>query len=272
MHGRNHSLSRKLRVLLICLMSAFQLIAQSESEPGLQIKFMTFNILHGATMNHDFDLEKIAKVIIDEQPDLVALQEVDYKTGRVKKMDLATELAYRTGMSSYFARAMKYDGGEYGEAILSKWSFIQTRNIPLPYSEGNEPRAIAEVTVVTDSGDTITFAGTHLDHLNNDYDRWQQVKHINKEYANSQYPSILAGDLNDIPLSRSIQKLQELWSFSCNESDLKATYPSKLPTKKIDYILHQEKDQWKVVSTKVICDTIASDHCALVVELSINKN
>src|SRR5210317_504230 len=88
------------------------------------IKVLSFNILHGATTRGDFDLDAIAQVIIDADPDFVALQEVDYKTKRAKGYDLVTELGWRTKLSPIFGRAMPYDGGEYGEGILSRFSFI----------------------------------------------------------------------------------------------------------------------------------------------------
>ena len=102
------------------------------------VKVMTFNILHGATTRGDFNLDAIARVIIDENPDLVALQEVDFMTKRAKGYDLATELGWRTKMAPLFARAMPYDGGEYGEAILSKWSFISSRNFVITQFGGGK--------------------------------------------------------------------------------------------------------------------------------------
>ena len=47
-------------------------------------------------MKGNFDLDLIAKVIVDTDPDFVALQEVDYKTNRSNKYDLVTELGWRT--------------------------------------------------------------------------------------------------------------------------------------------------------------------------------
>ena len=44
-------------------------------------------------------------------------------------------------MTPIFARAMYYNGGEYGEGILSKYTFLQTRNVALPFTPGDEPRA-----------------------------------------------------------------------------------------------------------------------------------
>ena len=80
-------------------------------------------------MKGDFDLQVIAKVIEDADPDLVALQEVDFKTRRAG-YDLATELGRMVKMAPLFGRAMYYDGGEYGGAILSKYTFIESGESP----------------------------------------------------------------------------------------------------------------------------------------------
>ena len=259
----------KLLNILILIFTCSALLGQDASET--QIKVLSFNILHGATTQGDFDLDVIADVIKRTNPDLVALQEVDRFTNRAKKYDLVTELAIRTDMSPLFGRAMPYDGGEYGEGILSKWSFISSRNVPLPYSSGNEPRAALEVTLRTGNGDTISFVATHLDHLRDSPDRILQVKEINRVFGSNKYPTLLAGDLNDVPGSKAISILEDVWTSSYSKDNIQPTHPSDNPAKKIDYVMFRQAASWKVVSTKVICDTIASDHCAYLVTLELTN-
>ena len=239
-------------------------------EGGIQsLRILSFNILHGATTNGDFDLDAIAKVIIEADPDFVALQEVDFKTNRAKRYDLATELGWRTKMISLFGKAMPYDGGEYGEAILSKHTLLSSRNVSLPFSPGNEPRAALEITSILPSGDTISFIGTHLDHLRDETDRVKQVHAINDAFKNNPFPSILAGDLNALPLSKPIEILESHWTSCYDKNDPQATYPSNAPTKKIDYIMFKPNHKWKVVDKKLIADSVASDHCAVLVVLEL---
>ncbi|MBS0011176.1 MAG: hypothetical protein KFF49_07190, partial [Bacteroidales bacterium] len=155
----------KALIILFALFISNSTHSVSMADSSRTIRVLSFNILHGATSRGDFNLDLIAGVIKDADPDFVALQEVDYRTNRAQKYDLATELGYRTKMVPLFARAMYYDDGEYGEAVLSKHTFLRTRNIPLPYTPGNEPRAALEILTVIPSKDTIAFVGTHLDHL-----------------------------------------------------------------------------------------------------------
>ena len=226
-----------ISIILALLLISHLAWSQKAEHSSKIVKVLTFNILHGATTKGDFDLDAIAKVIIDVNPDFVALQEVDFMTNRAKKYDLATELGWRTKMAPVFARAMSYDDGEYGEAVLSKYSFLQTRNVALPYSPGNEPRAALEIVTILSASDTIAFVGTHLDHLADEKDRVAQVKKINEVFSLNRYPTILAGDLNAVPGSLPINILEEVWFTSYDKSQPMATYPSDNPIKKIDYIM-----------------------------------
>jgi endonuclease/exonuclease/phosphatase family metal-dependent hydrolase len=258
-------------LLLVLVLNSHSAYPQAKDQTSQILKVLTFNILHGATTRGDFDLDAIAKVILETDPDLVALQEVDFKTNRARKYDLVTELGWRTKMAPIFGKAMNFDGGEYGEGILSKFSYISTRNVALPFTEGNEPRAALEVLIVIPSEDTIAFVGTHLDHLRDEKDRIAQVKEINEVFSQNIYPTILAGDLNAVPGSTPINILEEIWKPSYNMDNPAPTFPSKEPRIKIDYVMFKPGKNWKVLDTRVIQDPIASDHCAYLVTLEIVK-
>lgn len=243
--------------------------SQTKIDSTKIVRVLSFNILHGANTNGEFNLDVIAKVIQDANADYVALQEVDNKTHRAKKYDLVTELGWRTKLNPLFGKAMEYDGGEYGEGILSRTTFLNTRNVALPYYDNHEPRAALEITTILPSKDTISFIGTHLDHLNDEKDRVVQAKKINEVFSENRYPTILAGDLNAEPGSTPISILEEIWTASYDKKNVEYTYSSENPTKKIDYVLFYPKNRWRVLETKVIQDTIASDHCAYLVVLEL---
>lgn len=208
-------------------------------------------------MKGDFDLDRIAQVIKSVNPDLVALQEVDFFTNRVGNLDLAAELGLRTGLTPLFGRAMPYDGGEYGEGVLSRFSFLSTQNHALSAGPGKEPRAALEVNVILKSGDTIRFVGTHLDHTG-ETDRLTQAREINQLLTQDERPSILAGDLNARPESQTMAVFFEEWTKSFAENV--PTIPSTNPRSKIDYILYRPANRWRVLDTQVIDERVASDH------------
>jgi len=256
-------------IFLSIIFTSLIVWSQSSLDSSKIVKVLSFNILHGATTKGDFDLDAIAKIIIDADPDFVALQEVDFKTNRALNYDLVTELGWRVKMAGIFGKAMDYNGGEYGEGVLSKYTFLQTRNVALPFTPGNEPRAALEIITLLPSGDTIAFVGTHLDHLKNEKDRVAQANKINQAFSSNKYPTILAGDLNAIPGSTPINILEEIWSSSYDRKKPKPTFPSDNPIKKIDYVMLYPKTKWKVLKTEVIQDSIASDHCAYLVTIEL---
>lgn len=263
---------KNLKCLFFLFSITFSLSGKAQEvlpENRTIIRVLSYNILHGATTNRDNDLDVVAGVINKIEPDLVALQEMDYKTNRADKIDITTAIAQKTEMVSIFAKAMDYNGGEYGQALLSKHTFLKTGKIDLPHEFGNEPRIAVDALIVLPSGDTIKLAGTHLDHLKESPDRIKQVKKLNEVLLDNKYPTILAGDLNDVPGSKAIELLESHWGSSYDEKDPQPTFPSQAPEVKIDYVMFYPKNRWKVIGTETICDEIASDHCAYLVVLEL---
>lgn len=260
-------LNQHLIILLLCLTFSINSFGQNKVDSSRIVRILSFNILHGATVNNDFDLDVIANAIKATKPDLVALQEVDFMTNRAQKMDLVTELAIRTKLVPLFGRAMAYDDGEYGEGILSRYSFLSTQVHPLRYDEGYEPRTALAAEVILKSGDTIQFIGTHLDHIEDERVRMQQAEDLGTIFKNANYPAILAGDLNALPNSNSMKEVYKIWTKA--DPTNQPTYPSTHPTKKIDYVLYKPANRWRVLETKVIDEKIASDHCPLLTVLEL---
>src|SRR5689334_20821686 len=109
------------RVALVGLGLAFLAGCSSAPKPKqssapVSFRVMTYNIQHGAGMDHKVDLLRTGDAIKHEQPDVVALQEVDKGVERTDKRDLTAELAAMTGMSGYFSNNFYFQGGEYGNA------------------------------------------------------------------------------------------------------------------------------------------------------------
>lgn len=99
------------RVLLPTLLV---LLSWMPSATCQELRVLTYNIHHGEGTDGKFDLDRIAKLISAQEPDLVALQEIDVKTARASGVDQAAKLAKLTGMHYAFGRFMKYD--EIGRA------------------------------------------------------------------------------------------------------------------------------------------------------------
>ncbi len=113
-------------LLLVLWISAFQAVCQESVDSSRVVRVLSFNIFHGETMKGDFDLEQIALVIRQAEPDLVAMQEVDLYTGRTNERDLASELGLLTRMVPLFGMAMPFDAvplflPEFQEPCPTQW-------------------------------------------------------------------------------------------------------------------------------------------------------
>ena len=244
-------------LLLTCVAHA----ADKPAEQSHRLRILTYNIHHGEGVDRKFDLPRIAKVILSAKPDLVALQEVDVKTNRSKGVDQAAELGKLTKMHVAFGKAMDWNGGQYGEAILSRWKIESSKNIDLPFTEGREPRcALSVIVTLPNGGPKLTLVGTHLDHFRDPTDRIAQAKKLNEVFATDQHPlCILAGDLNATPDSEPMKLLFKHWR-AADATKKTPTVPVDQPKRKIDYVLFRPANRWKVVETKVIAERVASDH------------
>jgi endonuclease/exonuclease/phosphatase family metal-dependent hydrolase len=263
-------IGRMIAALLLASLAPVSIAQEAKKPAPARLRVLTYNIHHGEGADNKLDLERIAKVIKSTDPDLVALQEVDRRTTRTLDVDQAAKLGELTGMHAYFAKAMDFQGGGYGDAILSKQKPLATRTFPLPADKGFEPRALGEARIQI--GDTtIVFYATHLDHTRDSKQRLMQIKEIEKVAAQEKEPLVLlAGDLNAQPASAEIETLLKSWKDATARPDLK-TFPADKPRIKIDYVLYRPTDRIKVIEAQVIEEKVASDHAPLLVVFEIER-
>ncbi|SMO72195.1 endonuclease/exonuclease/phosphatase family protein [Solitalea koreensis] len=237
-----------------------------------QLKVMTYNIRHASPPTHPeaIDVDTIAALINKYKPDVVALQEVDVNTRRSgKMMNEAKELGEKTKMYYYFGKAIDFDGGGYGIAILSKFPFDSVKTYNLPSANNHaERRALALGYLRIDEHKKMLFACTHLDAEKDHASRMLQIKTIDSLISHSPFPLVLAGDLNSETGSPVIQVLDQNFQRSCL-NDCGYTIPSDKPTETIDFIAYRKSDSCHVISHRVLQEPYPSDHLPVMAELSI---
>lgn len=258
--------------LLIVLASLAACAGQLKSKSSakynspMSVKVMAYNIHHCNPPSKPrlIDIDAIAKAIRDQNPDLVALQEVDVNTARSGKFNQAEEIAKKLGMNFFFAKAIDYDGGEYGVAILSKYPMSQTKinRLPTEASTKGEPRVLASAKITFPDGTVIRFGSTHLDAQKGAVNREMQIIEINRLSAEENLPFIIAGDFNSVPGSRVIDLLDHSFTRTCQQCDF--TVPVINPNKTIDFIAFTPKSKFNVQSTLVVPERYASDHLPVV--------
>ena len=251
------------------LFSLFTVACQSEKEDVRpepvkkeQVRILAYNIHHGEPLNATngrIDLEGIAAVIREQNPDLVALQEVDVNTNRAK-INQAEELAKLLGMEFYFSKSIDYQGGEYGVAILSKYPIRSTKRLELPNNANGEPRTLAIATVELPNKKLLDFASAHLDLVvQNRIDQAEKLNQLAKESTN---PLIVAGDLNAAPTAAEIVLLNKEYVFACQGNGCPFTYPADKPHIAADYIILSKKANTLMskLAYTAIMNKYSSDH------------
>ena len=244
---------------------------------GQSLRVMTYNI-YGARATspaNAADLDAIAEVIRRHNPDFVTLNEVDVFTNRTgKDVHQARDLAEKLGMEWHFSKAIDRDGGEYGDAVLSKYPILEKRSYRLPCAaeQPGEDRSLCVIRVQIDGKD-LYVASTHLDHLSGDASRLVQATEIRRiRDTELEGDLILCGDLNAIPSSNVIATMT---SFLTNTGPIdQYTFPSDDPSRKIDYIMYAPIEHFGVQNCQVVSrgdqqvgGVDASDHRPVIADI-----
>ncbi|WOG12120.1 metallophosphoesterase [Bacteroides caccae] len=240
--------------LLFIFAALFTFSAQAQNT----LKLMSYNIKNANGMDNVCNFQRIANVINNASPDVVAIQEVDSMTNRSGQKYVLGEIADRTQMHGYFAPAIDYDGGKYGIGLLTKQVPLRLQTLPLPGREEARTLILAEFT-------DYIYCCTHMSLT--EEDRMKSLELVKAFTSSSTKPLFLAGDMNAEPESGFIKELQK--DFQILSNPKQHTFPAPDPKETIDYIatLKQNAKGFAVISAKVINEPMASDHRPILVEL-----
>lgn len=234
------------------------------------LRVMAWNIHHGEGEDRKLDLERIAGVIKKSEADVVLLQEVDDRTQRTGGVPQAEELARLTGLTATFGKAMDFQGGGYGNAILTRWAPVQSRVVPLP--GGGEPRCALEVDIDPPGlGLKLTVVSTHLD-VSSAESRSTHAKQLAGDLKSRAGLVLLGGDFNATPDEPPMAAFTDPWRNPKKQGENTATIPSDTPRREIDFILIKPAENQpppEVVRYEVVEEKVASDHRPVVMELRL---
>lgn len=268
----NQRISRHfLRFHFVVLVLVVSAAANLHSAEPILLRVLSYNIHHCEGVDGKLDLNRIANVIRESKADLVALQEVDQDVRRSENVKQAEVLAERLGMNVEFGDNIQLQGGKYGNAILSRFPILESKNHLLPSLNNGEQRGVLVTRIqLPPHKQTFAFLATHFDHRRDESERLQSVEFVNR-LATNLGPAILAGDLNAIRLSQTIRLLASEWKHSSEATQ--PTVPVSKPVRQIDFVMYRPQQAWRVVETKILKEAIASDHRAVlaVFELQLEQ-
>ena len=239
----------------------------AQQKPPVILRVMTYNIHHGEGLDGKVDLLRIAQLIKEQGADLVGLQEVDKGVERTQRRDFPAELAALTGMTCVFNNNYHFQGGEYGNAVLTKFPVKHWANRHYQMLRPGEQRGILQV-VLDVHGRELVFLNTHIDFRSDDSERWAntgEIEALAQEYRGK--PMIIVGDFNDTPESRVCRRIaatfNDTWTLIGQGEGW--TIPAAAPRQRIDY-LWITRGKSLVPLKAWVPQTDASDHLPVVAE------
>lgn len=245
--------------------------------PGT-LRVMTYNIHSCIGMDGKISPERVARIIGQFQPDVVALQEVDVGRQRTGFIDQAEMIANLLEMNFSFHPALTVEEEQYGIAVLSRYPMRMLKAGPLPRPGGRrllEPRGALWIAF-EHNGRRAQLINTHLGLRHRE--RLRQIDALlgpewigASDGANG--PLILCGDLNAIPHSAVCRKIGRRLRDAQNAMENhrpRPTWFGRYPIGRIDHIFIEPR--LTVVKVKVVGTRTArlnSDHLPLIVDLRL---
>jgi endonuclease/exonuclease/phosphatase family metal-dependent hydrolase len=261
---------RRVLIRVACLLFVVLSLGCATAAAQTQtLRIMTFNIHHGEGLDGKLDLERVAKVIVDSGADIVGLQEVDRGVERTKSRDILKELADLTGLGYAFGKNIDLQGGDYGNAVLTRFPIVSEGNRLLELIGGGEQRGVLQ-TVLEVHGRRVLVLTTHFDHRRDSAQRPRSAEEMREMAAQwGDGPIVMLGDFNDVPGSQAYVTLtsvaRDAWA-AVGAGD-GYTIPVDVPTRRIDWILLRGIDP----TDAQVVRTDASDHLPVVITAALPR-
>lgn len=239
---------------------------------------MTYNVHRCVGVDGRLDVGRVAAVIAQCKPDIVALQELDVGRLRTGSVDQAHAIAHRLGMSFHFHAAVQVEEERYGDAVLTAAPHRVIKAGPLPGSatiRALEPRGALWLELELD-GRRLQVLNTHLGLVPHEQ-RAQARALMGPDWIGGRTqgdpPLILLGDFNATPYHQTYR------TFAGRLTDARRaakttratpTFPSRLPMLAIDHIFLEGAATAIAVHTAAgPLVRVASDHLPLVMDFTL---
>jgi len=206
---------------------------------GFPVTVMTYNVHNGFNAQGKLDIDEIAKVIENNKPDIVALQEVSRGWAVNGRLDMLAWLSYRLNMPYVFGPTAD---PFWGNAILSRYPIVAFSRENLPTSELLIRRGFTMALIDLGNDQRIKIMATQFGNVDNNVEVNSDIHQLQAQviidFWGGTDDTILLGDLGAQPASREIMSLyQANFKDATRGWNATNTFPSNNPAERIDYIL-----------------------------------
>ncbi|MFQ1042136.1 endonuclease/exonuclease/phosphatase family protein [Gilliamella sp. CG16] len=253
-----------------------------------EITIANFNIA-GGLRKHKVNLDLVANAIKAMDADIITLEEVDQNTTRSDGLDQAKVIAEKTGMYYLFGKATDMKGGNYGNAILSKYPIVKSKTFLLPSGDFEQRSLMLSQINVPGFDSPIYVFNTHFDWHEEDEVRMSQARFINSIVfddldLDDEFPNlvsgimVLLGDFNSVKNDRVIKELEKYWTLVKQENVDTRTWPAGNPGLDLDHIFTSRNQIWQVEQFIIPNDgnewngikwPLVSDHIPVIAKLKL---
>jgi len=217
------------------------------------IRIASYNIHKSVGRDRQRRPERIIDVLNEIDADVVALQEVDRRTGR-RETTLSRELIASATDLKIVEIAIRPDSiGWHGNALLVRKDFdiLTAQRHEIPFFE---PRGAisAELQI---KGRHFRTVGMHLSLLRSF--RRQQIRALHKQIDNGHVPTLIIGDLNEWKIEGALDAFGPDYATHTPG----ASYPAMRPVAELDRIIvHNDLELLHAAVHHSKLAEIASDH------------
>jgi endonuclease/exonuclease/phosphatase family metal-dependent hydrolase len=231
----------------------------------MNLKVMTYNIQGHAAARRPDHVPKLAEVIAGASPDVVGLQEVHCRT-RAFSGNQGEQLAELTGLHLVFGKSCAMDGGDYGNAVLTRGKVLASNTHALPGS--GEPRSLLQTDIEVNGG-AFTFFVTHLAAWGRllRVARLRQIAELGDITSRGALPHVLVGDFNVAPAAEEMKVLLSHRHLQMCGEQREPTFP--MTRQRLDYVFCDPR--WEFVSSDVIRRG-PSDHWPILTEMRLARD
>lgn len=278
---------------------------QTENDSIFSIVTYNIGYLSGMTNNlpvakpknlFDENMQQVLSETKKINPDIIAFQEIDYNASRSYNINQEEEIA-NLGYSfrakavnwdkrylpfPYWPISMHFGKVVSGQSVISKYPlkdqqrFVLQRVADAPFHRNAfYLDRLAQIVKVTLNKQEVVLINVHLEA----FDKNTRVKQFDEVLAlfnqyKKDYPTILLGDFNSEARDKDaiIKKmfaLKDIGNAAFDASDIKNTFDSKAPAKRIDYIFYT-KNSIEYISGRVLNEfKQASDHLPVYMQFKL---